>query len=649
MTNSSDYSADKITILEGLEAVRKRPAMYIGNTSTEGLHHLVYEIVDNSIDEALAGFANKIIVTLLKDGSVSIEDNGRGIPVDTHAKTGRSALETVMTTLHSGGKFDSQSYKVSSGLHGVGAAVMNALSSQTEVKIFRDGKIYHQNYKAGKIQKDVEVIGETEKSGTFTKFKPDKEIFDTIKFSLKTLQTRFRRQAYLTGGLSIQIIDERDSNERDEIDTFIPRNYTYHFESGVKAYIQQLNKSQKTIHKTIFYTKEELDKVEVEVAIQYNNDLQEKVMAFANNVYNPEGGTHLAGFRMALTKTLNDYLGKEATEKDKTIKLSGDDTREGLTAIVSVKLPNPQFEGQTKIKLNNPEIVHIVRKVVEEKLASYLAENPKDARNIISRAIISFKARKAAKAAREAVVRKGALEGGTLPGKLADCSSRNPKESELYIVEGDSAGGSAKQGRDRRTQAILPLSGKPINSEKYRIDRVLANEKLKDVVIALGAGVSDTFEVEKLRYHKIIIMNDADVDGEHITTLVLTFFFRHYRKLIEEGYLYVAQPPLYKIETNKSDKNYYVLDEGEKEEKLKEIQKDANLEVKHIQRFKGLGEMNPEQLWETTMNPQNRILKKITIEDSQQADEVFIMLMGNEVKPRRQFIQRYSHEAELDI
>lgn len=460
---------------------------------------------------------------------------------------------------------------------------------------------------------------------------------------------RFKRQAYLTGGLSLQIIDQRPDPQRNDTDKLIPRDYTYHFESGVKAYIQQINKNNKTVHQNIFYFRQEYDGTEVEVALQYTDDLQERVMAFANNVHNPEGGTHLAGFRTALTKTLNDYLDKEANEKDKEIKFAGDDTREGLSAIISVKLTDPQFEGQTKIKLNNPEITNIVRKAVEEQLTTFLAENPKDAKSIISRAVITYKARKAAKAAREAVIRKGALEGGTLPGKLADCSSRNPEKSELYIVEGDSAGGSAKQGRDRRTQAILPLSGKPINSEKYRIDRVLANEKLKDVVIALGAGIGETFEMSKLRYHKIIIMNDADVDGEHITTLVLTFFFRHYRKLIEQGFLYVAQPPLFKIETNKSNQNFYVIDENERNQKIKDLEKDSTIEIKHIQRFKGLGEMNPEQLWETTMNPKNRVLKQITIEDFEEANDVFEMLMGNEVKPRRQFIQRFSHEAQLDI
>lgn len=647
MTSEKKYSAESITILEGLEAVRRRPAMYIGDSSTSGLHHMVYEIVDNSIDEALAGFASKIKITIQNDNSVKVEDNGRGIPTDIHPTTGRSALETVMTVLHAGGKFDNDSYKVSSGLHGVGASVVNALSEWAKAEIHRDGKIYVQEYKKGKIQGDVEVVGDTDKTGTIIYFKPDSEIFDDLQFNLKTLHTRFRRQAYLTAGLTIEVRDEREDFEKKETDLKLPKVYCFHFENGVRAYIQQLNKNHKVIHPSIFYVKKEIDEVEVEVAVQYTDDLQENVMAFANNVHNPEGGTHLAGFRMALTKSINDYLEKNGSDKEKIVKFSGDDTREGLTAVISVKIKDPQFEGQTKIKLNNPEVTQAVRRVVEDELTIYLEENPKDAKSILNRALLSLKARKAAKAAREAVIRKGALEGGTLPGKLADCSTRNPENAELYIVEGDSAGGSAKQGRDRETQAILPLSGKPINSEKYRLDRVLANEKLKDIVVAMGAGVGDTFEPDKLRYHKIVVMNDADVDGAHITTLILTFFFRNYRKLVEQGYLYVAQPPLFKIEPEKGD-GIYVLDETEREKEIEKLQQQG-IGIKHIQRFKGLGEMNPEQLWETTMNPQNRILKQITISDAEEADDVFEMLMGTEVKPRRQFIQRYSKEADLDI
>ena len=644
---ANNYDASNITILEGLEAVRKRPAMYIGDSSKAGLHHMIYEIVDNSIDEALAGYAKKIKITLKNNGEIEVFDDGRGIPVDIHPKTGKSALETVMTVLHAGGKFDKDTYKVSSGLHGVGASVVNALSEYAIVEVHRDNKVYRQEYKAGKPQYDVKIVGESDINGTKVTFKPDSQIFDTLQFELKTIHTRLRQQAFLTAGISIQIIDERDDKDRLEKDMKLPRTYTFHFESGVKAYVFQINKNHKLIHKNIFYVNNTIQDINVEVALQYTDDIQENVMAFANNVFNPEGGTHVAGFRIALTKSLNDYFIETANEKDKDIKLTGEDTREGLTAIVSVKLSDPQFEGQTKIKLNNPEVTQIVRKVVEEGLKTFLIENPKDSKNIVDRCILSLKARKAAKAAREAVIRKGALEGATLPGKLADCSSRNASECELYIVEGDSAGGSAKQGRDRHTQAILPLSGKPINSEKYRIDRVLANEKLKDVVVALGTGIGETFQETKLRYHKIILMNDADVDGEHITTLVLTFFYRHFRSLIEQGYLFVAQPPLFKVEAE-GGFSKYVADENEKDAIIAQINQE-NKKVKYVQRFKGLGEMNPEQLWETTMNPQNRTLKQIKIEDAEEANKVFDMLMGNEVKPRRNFIQRYSKQAEIDI
>lgn len=645
MVDNSSYDASNITVLEGLEAVRKRPAMYIGDSGTEGLHHLIKEIVDNSIDEALGGFCDQIKLTLRDDGSVTVEDNGRGIPVDIHPQKKISALEVIMTSLHSGGKFDNSSYKVSGGLHGVGIAVVNALSKQTIVEVHRDGKAWMQEYKRGKPKAAVKEIGKSDKTGTIITFLPDTEVFDSVEFNFKKILQKYRQQAYLTAGLTFVLNDEREN--RPEADADTPTVYTYHFEGGIKSYVKNINRHQKTIHSDVFYANREEENVNVEVALQYTNDLQERVMTFANNIINPEGGTHLQGFRIALTKGLNDYMSSIATEKEKDLKFAGEDTREGLTAIISVKVPDPQFEGQTKIKLNNPEVTQIVRKVVEEALKTYLEEHPQTGKQIISRSILAHKARKAAKAAREAVVRKGALEGGTLPGKLADCSSRRPEESELYIVEGDSAGGSAKQARDRRTQAIFPLKGKPLNSEKYRLDRVFSNQEIKEVVVAIGAGVGDTFDEEKMRYHKIILMNDADVDGEHITTLMLTLFFRHLKDVINKGYLYVAQPPLFKVEVSNNE-SYWVIDEEERASKLAELKKQGK-EIKGVQRFKGLGEMQPEQLWNTTMNPETRVLKQITIEDAEEADKTFDMLMGPEVPPRKKFIQTYSKSAELDV
>ncbi len=643
--NTSDYNASKITILEGLEAVRKRPAMYIGDSGIEGLHHLIKEIVDNSIDEALAGFCNKIELTLKEDGSVKIMDNGRGIPVDIHPQKKISALEVIMTSLHSGGKFDNSSYKVSGGLHGVGIAVVNALSKKTIVEVKRNGKLYRQEYEKGKPLYSVKEIGKTQGTGTIVQFYPDETIFDSIEFHFKKILQKYRQQAYLTAGLTFILKDER--TKKPKIDENLPTTYIYHFEGGIKSYVKNINRNQKVINKNVFYINKEENDVTVEVAMQYTKDLQEITLCFANNIINPEGGTHLQGFRIALTKSMNDYFSKIATEKEKGIKFSGEDTREGLTAVISVKVPDPQYEGQTKIKLNNPEVTQIVRKVVENGLKTYLEENPTEAKAIISRTIISHKARKAAKAAREAVIRKGALEGGTLPGKLADCSSKNPEISELYIVEGDSAGGSAKQARDRMTQAIFPLRGKPLNSEKYRLDRIFANQEIKELVVAIGAGVGESFDESKMRYHKIILMNDADVDGEHITTLMLTLFFRHMKQVIQKGYLYVAQPPLFKVEVGPNE-FYWVLDEEKRDQKIEELKK-LNKEIKGIQRFKGLGEMQPEQLWETTMNPATRILKKITIEDAEEADRTFDILMGSEVAPRKKFIQTYSKTALLDI
>jgi DNA gyrase subunit B len=634
--SSSDYGAENITVLEGLEAVRKRPAMYIGDSSQEGLHHLIKEIVDNAIDESLAGFNKYISVELLPDHGVRVIDKGRGIPVDIHPKKKVSALEVIATQLHAGGKFDSKSYKVSGGLHGVGLAVVNALSSTMSITVFRDGDTYMQEYKQGKPQYKVKKLGKkSTETGTVVEFYPDSEIFETLEFDFKQVLTSIRQQAYLTGGVMFKLEDKRDAEK-----TNFPR-YSFYFDGGVKSYVRQLNKQYKNIQKDIFYVNEQEDEVGVEVALQYTDDIQERVLTFANNIINPEGGTHLTGFRLALTKSMNDYLG------DDELRFTGEDVREGLTAIVSVKVADPQFEGQTKIKLNNAEVTHAVRKVVENKLKQYLEEHPKEAKSVVNRITLAFKARRAAKAARDAVIRKGALEGGTLPGKLADCSSRKKEDSEIYIVEGESAGGSAKQARDRSTQAVLPLTGKPINSEKYRIDRVLNNERLKDVTIVLGAGIGDTFDVSKLRYHKVIIMNDADVDGEHITTLMLTFFFRHFKELIQKGFLYVAQPPLFRIEVDK-DNIFWVVTQEEKKAKLDEL-KQQKKEPKHVQRFKGLGEMNPTQLWETTMNPNSRVLKQISIENAEEADKTFEMLMGNEVPPRRKFIQTNSAKAKLDI
>ena len=646
--DTSNYDASKITVLEGLEAVRKRPAMYIGDSGIDGLHHLIKEVVDNSIDEAMAGFCDKVELILNNDGSVTETDNGRGIPVDIHPLKKVSALEVIMTSLHSGGKFDNDSYKVSGGLHGVGISVVNALSTKTIAEIKRNGKIYRQEYLVGKPSAPVKEVGKVsniEETGTSITFFPDASIFDTTEFSLKKILQQYRQQAYLTAGLTFTINDKREN--RPEMDKDLPKNFTYHFEGGIKSYVKSINRAQKVINKVPFYVSREEEKVNVEVALQYTKGLQERVLCFANNIINPEGGTHLQGFRIALTKSLNDYFDHISTEKEKGIDFTGEDTREGLTAIISVKVPNPQYEGQTKIKLNNPEVTQIVRKVVEESLKVFLEEHPNEAKNVVGRTILAHKARKAAKAAREAVIRKGALEGGTLPGKLADCSSKQPEESELYIVEGDSAGGSAKQARDRHAQAIFPLRGKPLNSEKYRLDRVFSNQEIKELVVAIGAGVGETFDESKMRYHKVILMNDADVDGEHITTLMLTFFFRHMKEIIKKGYLYVAQPPLFRVETT-GNESFWVIDEEAREQKIQEL-KTARKEIKNVQRFKGLGEMQPVQLWDTTMNPDTRVLKKINIEDAEEADRTFDMLMGAEVGPRKKFIQTYSKTAELDI
>jgi DNA gyrase subunit B len=603
MAVQSKYKVSDIQVLKGLEAVRKRPAMYIGSTDTNGLHHIFTEILDNSVDEAIAGYCDNIWVTLNKDGSITVRDNGRGIPVDKHPETKVSTLETVMTNLHAGGKFEKGAYKVSGGLHGIGMKCTNALSEWMITTVHFDGGTYQQEYARGVPKEPVKKIGDTKESGTEHTFLPDKEIFKDAFFSFDTIVKKCRQHAYLTAGLKITIID--NSNDKK-------RKYALYFEDGIKSYVQFLNLESKTVGEDPFYMKSEEDDIVVEVALQYTDGMEENVLCYTNNIINPEGGTHLAGFRTAITTALNGYAQKSELLKGVDGTLNGADVREGLTAIISIKIADPQFEGQTKIKLNNREVKSVVAKVVRDGLLTYLEENPQEAKNIVGKAVLANKAKAAAKAARDAVIRKSALESTTLPGKLADCTSRDPKESELFIVEGDSAGGSAKQGRDRHTQAILPLRGKIMNTQKYRVDRVLTNSEFNDITTALGVGIGETLDTSKIRYYKIIIMSDADVDGLHITTLVLTLLFRFFRPLIEEGYVYVAQPPLYKVEIGK--KKYYFLNDEEKSKFVNEAKANGKEPVEN--RFKGLGEMNPEQLWETTMNPETRVLKKIEIEDA---------------------------------
>ena len=670
-------------MLEGLEPVRKRPGMYIGSTDQRGLHHCVYEIVDNSIDEAMAGHCDHITITLHNDFSVSVEDNGRGIPVDIHPKTKKSALETVLTVLHAGGKFggDDSGYKVSGGLHGVGSSVVNALSSFMKAEVYRDGKIHMQEYARGKPKADVKAVGKTEKRGTKITFLPDKEIFDTLTMSLTTLLGHFRQQAYLTRGITVSVLDERE--KRPEDDKVLPRLYRFHFEGGVGAYVRHLNEQKQPIGEVIWFEKE-TEEGFVEVAIQYNQGFQEQSIGFANNIHTTEGGTHITGFKAALTRTINAYARKESLLKEKDDNLTADDVREGLVSIVSVRLKEPQFEGQTKSKLGNAEMKTAVETVVNEKFAEYLEEHPSDARGVIGKCLLAARARIAARAARDAVIRKGALEGMTLPGKLADCSSKDPSHSELYIVEGDSAGGSAKQGRNREFQAILPLRGKILNVEQARLDKMLANNEIKSLIIAMGVGVGEVKDMTKLRYHRIVIMTDADVDGAHIRTLLLTFFYRYFPELLESGYLYIAQPPLFKMARGKDVR--YAFSDGERDGVLKEwgvgaaeleeseqgedaVQEEteeatAGESLKkgakdkeaprpkrvNIQRYKGLGEMNPSQLWETTMDPANRIMQRVTMEDAEAADAVFTTLMGSEVAPRRKFIQTHAKGVKnLDI
>ena len=620
------YSAHNIQVLKGLEHVRKRPSMYIGSTSQDGLHQLVFEIVDNSIDEALVGACTSISVQLLKNNVVVVEDDGRGIPVDLHPTEKVSALEVVMTKLNAGGKFDKNTYKVSGGLHGVGASVVNALSEWCEVEVHRDGKIYYQRYVRGAPEKPVAVIADTTRHGTVTRFKPDKQIFEEIDFSFDVLSNRLRELAFLTKGIHIAVSDDR----------VVPRkSHIFHFDGGVKSFIEFLNKNKELIHQEPVYFDSERDHTRVEVGLQYNDGYTETIFTFANNINTREGGTHLIGFKSALTRCLNDYLKKLNLSKKLEENLSGEDVREGMTAVISVKVPEPQFEGQTKARLGNSEVKGIVESLTYDRLSLFFDENPDVVKKILDKSIMAAKAREAARKARELTRKKGLLENSGLPGKLADCSEDDPAKCELYIVEGDSAGGSAKQGRDRVFQAILPLWGKMLNVEKTRIDKVLTNDKLFPIISSLGTGVGAQFDISKLRYGKVIIMADADVDGSHIRTLLLTFFFRYMRELLEHGHVYIAMPPLYKIELGKQ--LIYAYDDSEKAEVLKRLGKSED-EVS-IQRYKGLGEMNPEQLWETTMNPDKRSIIHVKLEDGVEAEEIFTTLMGENVEPRRKFIE----------
>ena len=637
---AENYEADQIQVLEGLEAVRKRPGMYIGSTGPRGLHHLVYEIVDNGIDEALAGFCDKIEVKILPDNIICVIDNGRGIPVGKHPKMGIPAATVVYTVLHAGGKFGGGGYKVSGGLHGVGASVVNALSEWLEIEIYKDGDIYTQRFERGNIKTNLEIVGKTEKTGTLVRFKPDAEIFkETTEFDFEILKTRLREQAFLNAGIHIQISDERDP------DNIICENFCY--EGGISSFVEYLNKKKavELVHPDIihFSTVADDDQATAEVAMQYNDSYNELILSFANNIHTTDGGTHEEGFKRSLTRVMNDYARKYNLLKDSDKNLTGDDVREGLTVVISIKVKDAQFEGQTKAKLGNTEISGLVSNMVNDKLSTYLEENPATARAIFDKALAASRAREAARKAKDMVRRKSALESAALPGKLADCQSKNPEESELYIVEGDSAGGSAKGGRDRRIQAILPLWGKMLNVEKARLDKVYGNEKLMPIVTALGCGIGEEFDLEKLRYGKVIIMADADVDGSHIRTLLLTFFFRFMRPLIENGNIYIAQPPLYRLTKGKT--HYYAYSDQERDKIMKEL--GGNLD---IQRYKGLGEMDSEQLWETTMNPKTRIMLRVEMEDAAMADEIFTILMGDKVEPRREFIERNAKYVQnLDV
>ncbi len=620
---SADYGADQIQILEGLEAVRMRPGMYIGSTSERGLHHLVYEVVDNSIDEALAGYCDHIEVTIEADNSITVTDNGRGIPVDMH-ESGKPAVEVVLTVLHAGGKFGGDGYKVSGGLHGVGVSVVNALSTHMEVQVKRDGKIHEITFKRGHTVKPLTVIGDTEETGTRVHFLPDPEIFTVTTYSYDTLKHRLRELAFLNHGITIVLHDKRQDPEKSE---------SFHFDGGISSFVEHLNRKKEKINPTPIYFNGVKDDTVVEIALQYNDSYQENIYSFVNNINTEEGGTHLAGFKLALTRAANDFARKQGILKDKDGNLSGDDVREGLTAVISLKVREPQFEGQTKTKLGNSEIRGIVDSIVTEGLSEYFEENPVITKKIIDKAIMAARAREAARKARELTRRKNALEVSSLPGKLADCSVKDPEQAEIYLVEGDSAGGSAKQGRDRRFQAILPLRGKILNVEKARLDRIFANAEIRTMITAFGTGISDDFDIAKRRYGKIIIMTDADVDGAHIRTLLLTFLYRYMKPLIEHGHVFIAQPPLYLI--RKGKKHWYTYSDEELTKKLDEVGHDGA----SVQRYKGLGEMNPEQLWETTMDPNSRTMLRVDMEDAEEADELFTILMGDKVEPRRQFIE----------
>lgn len=667
-TPPSQYRAEDIEVLEGLDPVRKRPGMYIGTTGQEGLHHLITEVFDNARDEAMADYADRIEVVLLPDGSVRITDNGRGIPVDEHKDTGASALEVIMTTLHAGGKFDGAGYQVSGGLHGVGVSVVNALSEWARVEVHRDGGRYVQEYERGDVQSNVEKIENSDRTGTIVTFKPDAEIFESTDFEWEKIISYMRQQAYLVPGLWVQVIDAREYEDDfdpdsvfyfDDLALPVP-SQTFYFEGGLRSLVRDYNEHYDLIHDTVFYDKQTVDDIEVEIAFQYANEMSKRLMAFANNIYTKEGGTHVTGFKSALTRTLNNYARENNILKDKDDNFAGDDTMEGLTAVVSVKLPEVQFEGQTKSKLGTTDARGAVERAFNQSLDTFLEENPTDAKAIVNKAKTALRARKAAKAAKDKVVRKGALENVTLPGKLADCQTRKAHESELFVVEGDSAGGTAKTGRDRRTQAILPLRGKILNVERKRLDRMLKSKTIKNLVIALGTAIGEEFDMDSLRYHKIIIATDADVDGAHIRTLLLTLFYRYFEPLIDAGHIYIAQPPLYKI-THGSDEEY-VYTESEKDQYLKDLVDDAQNKSEEeleeavksmrgidLQRYKGLGEMNAEELWETTMNPDTRVLKQVEVDDAQSADRIFDTLMGKDVSARKSFIQSNARIATIDL